>query len=201
MAFTLRTISITDEEILKEQTHFENILRNAELIKINMTEAYLKYKSFTDLEGIAPSIDYDDEISCDVVKGNIIKIKMNGLLPFINNEHKIDSKVYFRELRDHYVPRLNRAIQKRNPNIAFLEKAFVLILQYFPNNRVRDLDNQFKSFIFNSLRFSQIIKGDSWQSVSYMDLGKFDENYSRTEIYISSFAEIKKVLEIANIFN
>jgi hypothetical protein len=199
MTFTLRTISTTDEDIHRQQDYFRNALMNSELLRIYLTEAYLKYQSWTELDRIAPAVDFDEEINCEVIEDNIIKITMNGHLPFIKKEHKMDTKEYFWKLRDHYTPRLNRAIQRRNPNISFSEKAFVLIMQYFPNDKIRDLDNQFKSFIFNSLRSTQIVKDDRWQSLSYMDVGLIDRENSRTEIYVTSFRNIQKLLSLTNI--
>jgi hypothetical protein len=198
---TYRSIPLREYEINQELDYYKKALMNAESMRINLTEAYLRFQSWTDLDRIGPVIDFDEEIRCDVVEDNIIKLSMNGHLPFIKKEDKLDLKEYYWKLRDHYIPRLNRVIQRRNPNIKFQEKAFILIVQYFLNNKIRDLDNQFKSYIFNSLRSTQIINGDSWQSVSYMDIGQLDENHSRTEIYVSSISDIQKVLKIANIIN
>lgn len=190
----IRQIAIEEADIQEQSDYLENALKNAELVRVNTYEAYLRFTDWVQFDKIGPLLDFDEEITCDVLDGNIMKIEMKGHLPFIKREHKHQAKEYYGQLRDHYIPRINKAITKRNPNIKF-DRAFVLIVQYFPNNSIKDLDNQFKSFIFNSLRFTQIVKGDSWQALSYIDDAGMDKENPRTEIYVSSRDNIQRLLE------
>lgn len=189
----IRHIPVDQHDIETQTIYLENAVMNAELLRVNTYEAYFKFLAWTHIEKIAPPVDFDDEITCEVIEEDILKIEMKGFLPFITKEHKYQVKDYYRQLRDHYIPRLNYAIQKRKPNVKF-DNAFVLIIQYFPNLVIRDLDNQFKSFIFNSLRATQIIEGDSWQTLSYMEAGGLDKSNPRTNIYVCHKKKLHSVL-------
>ncbi|QOY37607.1 hypothetical protein AWH56_008505 [Anaerobacillus isosaccharinicus] len=143
----------------------------------------------------------DDPVKSDVkvemYNEKIMVIRFNHLLPFYSSEK---SKVgYSQILKKHYSPTISNAIVSENPNFK-LKKAFVAIVQYFPRNMIRDLDNQFKRFIFNALRSSLVVKDDSFHYLQYMDIGLVDNSIGnetgRTEVYVTEWENMDQVLRI-----
>ncbi|WP_157052515.1 RusA family crossover junction endodeoxyribonuclease [Ornithinibacillus contaminans] len=64
------------------------------------------------------------------------------------------------------------------------DKAFMTIIHYFPDNRSRDLDNNYYKPIIDSIRKARIIEDDSWQNVSLLTLGDLADK-EKIEVYVT----------------
>jgi len=109
----------------------------------------------------------------------VFQMKIPNPLPMYDEK----DQRYLKQLKDFYVPRIVNSIRNQKTKIRY-EKPFVLIHQYFPDLKIRDLDNRSKRFIFNGLRQGKIIIDDSWNKMEYMEMGSLDRDHPRTEIYL-----------------
>lgn len=138
----------------------------------------------------------EGSIHSSMVLNDVLLIHMDHLLPMINDKNLKD-KFFFNELRNFYVPALSQAIMNQNPNFED-HRVFVAIVQYYPKRIIRDIDNHFIKFIFNSLRYSGLISDDTYENVFYMMIGTLAEKANGgtgyTEIYITESKNMKKVI-------
>lgn len=129
-------------------------------------------------------------------EGKILKLRLDFLLP-IYQKIKTSKFSYYETLQNIYREEITKCLFKeknRIPNFIEAEKVFVIILQYFKNNIISDLDNRFHSIVFNSLRSARIIPDDSWRNLSYMEDGKHTKESAYTEIYICDYREKLQLL-------
>lgn len=137
-------------------------------------------------------------IHSKMLNDDVLLIHMDHLLPMINDEN-LRQKRYFNELRNYYVNTMAHSIKPLNTNFAN-EKVFVAIVQYYPTQVIRDIDNHFIKFIFNSLRYSGVIEDDNFTNIYYMMLGTLDTKKSSdtgyTEIYVTDKTNMNNVLNI-----
>ncbi len=88
---------------------------------------------------------------------------------------------------------------QENPNFQH-EKVYVAIVQYFPNNKIYDLENQFYRFIFNALRYAKVVPDDSFKHIQYSNQGYVDKikagKKGKTEVYITAQNNRDQVDEI-----
>ena len=70
------------------------------------------------------------------------------------------------------------------------ERATVFIRMYFPDPRVRDVDNFTTVFINNALRYARIILDDSFDRLAVVTMGSLDPAAPRTEITVIEGLEI-----------
>lgn len=181
---------LIESDIERVLENYERRLEDIEQIRIGLLKDYQflydEYLQFDEMDSLA-----DDMVSCKIKQENIVQITINELLPFYN---RIMKRKHYRELRDYYIPKISYAIRSVNPNVRF-EKAVVMIVQYFPDSSIKDLDNQFKGFIFNALRGSQIIVDDSWRNLSYFVTGGKSTKEPRTEVYVSDYKNLQNMLK------
>lgn len=119
-------------------------------------------------------------VSCKTLDNAAMKITIDNVLPHLP---KIVSEKHYRLLRDTWIPLMTEAILKENPQIS-LGNAFVFIEQTYPDRTVRDIDNRFRTFIFDSLVNMNIIKDDNISCLSVMEQSKVEKGVRLTEIYV-----------------
>lgn len=130
----------------------------------------------------------------------ILKITMNFLLP-IYHKTKNTKFSYYIALQDIYQQQLIRKLLHNRmtlPNFESSAKVFVLIVQYFNNNIISDLDNRFHSFIFNAFRSARITPDDRWQKLSYMEDGRKTEGKPYTEIFLGNYENMSEIIQFSN---
>ena len=71
----------------------------------------------------------------------------------------------------------------RQKDLTIKEKALVLIIHYYTDNKIRDLDNRNRKYIIDMIRNTQLVVGDSWQDLAIYEEGFIDE-CSHLQVYI-----------------
>lgn len=123
----------------------------------------------------------------------IFRVTMDFMLPHYKRTKANKTDLYL-AMSTTYASTLVQEIMKHNiPMID--EKAFVLIVQYFPNHIERDLDNRFHSFIFNAFRACGVIKNDSFENLCYMDEGRYEKGMKRTEVLIGKYSQMEEIIK------
>lgn len=191
---------VTAVEQAKEQLDYIEILRARQHQQLmNLHEEYI---NFTDSSN---QLDYEslykrigkNLIEVTSLNDNILKITMDFLLP-IYPKTKSTKFEYFTVLNEIYRERLVGILlhnRQSLPNFENSDKVFVLIVQYFSNNKLTDLDNRFHSFIFNALRSARITPDDSWQKLSYMEDGRKTEGSAYTDIFVGHYEDILDIIK------
>jgi|LSQX01.3.fsa_nt_gb Holliday junction resolvase RusA-like endonuclease len=64
------------------------------------------------------------------------------------------------------------------------DRAIVWIGMYFPDARVRDLDNYTTKFILDALVALGVLQDDNHSRVSLITTGEVDQSYPRTEVFV-----------------
>lgn len=140
----------------------------------------------------------NESIHSSMLTKDVLLIQLDHLLPMINDEN-LREKRYFNELRNYYVPALTKSIDQVKANFKY-DKVFVSIVQYYPIKIVRDIDNHFIKFIFNSLRYSGVVPDDSFENIFFMMLGTLASDKSSdtgyTEIYITDHKKMNQVINL-----
>lgn len=179
-----RAIDHLHKSYIEEAIHLEYVKK--ELIK------QLDRKSLTN-EGLK-----EESIISSMIADDILLIQLDHLLPMIKDEN-LKEKHFFNELRNFYVPALSNAILRQNPNFES-GKVFVAIVQYYPKRIIRDVDNHFIKFVFNSLRYSGIVPDDTYENIFYLMFGtlakKDTGGTGYSEIYITESKNMLKVIEL-----
>ncbi|MBA4533812.1 hypothetical protein [Brevibacillus halotolerans] len=182
----IRVYSFFREEIVEKKLKLEEAIKQLELVKCTMIDQLQEFMAMEE-DTYAKQISMIEDFS---IENGIFKFCINGRLPHFDLE---DTK-YKQKMRDHYQQKI---IQFANiydiKSRVTYQKAFIYLLHFFKNEVPRDLDNRSKKFIFDGIRYSGIIRDDSWKNISYMERGLLDNNYERVEIWIG---EEKNNIEI-----
>jgi len=48
----------------------------------------------------------------------------------------------------------------------------------------RDLDNRNKKYVFDAIRDTGVLHDDTWQDISMMDIGFFDEHSNHLQVFV-----------------
>ncbi|MDT3417157.1 hypothetical protein QO009_003052 [Brevibacillus aydinogluensis] len=178
-------------EVQERQQRLREALKNIELAKIALAEYYLDTQAWEiGMSQAYPHLPIS-VIQEHEITESYVRFVMEGVLPIIFD--KSDAK-YHRKVREHYMNQMVQFVTTNHIQRKFAP-AFVLLAQYFPDMKIRDLDNRSKSFIFNGLRYSGLIQEDSWFKLSYMDCGFLDKENPRTEIWVCNQSDMFEVLE------
>lgn len=181
-------------EILRARQHKKLIDTYDEYIKFCDSSLYPEYENMLNRIGDA-SINVSSELG-----GKFLRIKLDFLLP-IYHKTKNTKMAYYVALQDVYQKRLILKLithRKELPNFTSSDKVFVLIVQYFNNNMISDLDNRFHSFIFNALRSAKITPDDRWQKLAYMEDGRKTLRQPHTEIFVGDYREFSSIIHLSN---
>lgn len=179
-------IKLSKESILNDLEILTDSIRNCEVQKVRLFKLYeqklthlMMFQSAYPMKKLETKNEF--EILCSMYNDSTLKIEINDTLPTMP---KVMNGKQYQELRDYYIPAMNKAINKLKPKIEF-ERAFILFDQTFPTKRVRDFDNMFKSFVFDSLRYSKIIQDDCYDALTYFEKGEYKKGVMKTEIYVT----------------
>ncbi|MCP3764093.1 hypothetical protein NLX67_17215 [Domibacillus sp. A3M-37] len=112
------------------------------------------------------------------------KMELNFNFPYMKKTRE-NKRSYYEAIRTVYSRFMTGELDRQleHEPVARYPKSFVLIVHYFKGNRIQDLDNHFSSFVFNVLRYKNLIEDDSWMNMSYMEKGLPAEE-GKTELYI-----------------
>lgn len=182
--------------------HIETIRAKQHQFLLKVQEEYVHFcdsTQYPEYEKILTRIGHMEIELSSELENQVLKIRLNYLLPNYPKTKNIKI-AYYRALQEIYqFPLQRKLVLQRDqlPNFIDEEKAFVLIVQYFNNNNITDLDNRFHSFIFNVLRNSHITPDDRWQKLSYMEDGRKTEQKPYTEIFVGSYKLLNKIIELS----
>ncbi|MEK5217734.1 hypothetical protein [Psychrobacillus sp. FSL H8-0487] len=204
------TYSYSYKELAERLDTLKSSLDAMEIIKGNileeMFELHRHYNENTEIQLTEEFIEEKEKIANLMVKPSsaemieeieTLKITLNyNLLHY--PKVKTNKIELYEMIRKVYVADMQYAILGNAEVKSFYhnEKVFVLIKQHFPNNIVRDLDNQFHSFIFNALRSTKTVSEDNWKKLSYMEEGilSLDGN-TKTEIFVCDKTNMVSLLQ------
>lgn len=193
---------IKEVEEAKEQLDYLEILRarqHKQLFKLQ--DDFKQYAGKALLDDKSRELLLENSLfeAAAVPGKKILKLRMNFLLP-IYPKNKNTKFAYYTALQETYQEKIiSELITKRDhlPNFEKSEKVFVLIVQYFKNANITDLDNRFHSFIFNALRSARITPDDRWQNLAYMEDGRPADKEPFTEVYVGDYGNFEDIIEVS----
>lgn len=184
-----KLVVFLEQDLKEREERLVQALKSAEMTKILLAEQLMETRAWK-MELAIPSLE-STVIESHEETDFYVRFVLDGTLPMIFD--KSDAK-YHRKVREHYVSQIVRFVTKNQIKRNF-SPAFVFIAQYFPDGKIRDLDNRAKSFIFNGLRYSHLIEEDAWQELSYMEKGFLDRKHPRTEIWVGNQADTIRIIQ------
>ena len=204
------TYSYSYKELAERLENLKSSLDAIEILKGNileeMFELHRHYNENSDLQDTEEFRVEKDKLDALMTKPSsaemieevdALKVTLNyNLLHY--PKVKTNKIELYEMIRKVYVADMQFAILGNPDSKSFYDndKVFVLIKQHFPNKIVRDLDNQFHSFIFNALRSTQTISEDNWQKLTYMEDGVLSLNKeAKTEIFICNNSNMFSLLK------
>lgn len=99
----------------------------------------------------------------------VLRFSYDGLLPLY-----IEDDSYKQMISDYYFHATTSSYDFDQMENIF-DKVFIVYCQYFEDHKLRDLDNRNKKYIQDAIRHTKIIKDDTWEIVSNVDLGFIDD--------------------------
>ena len=108
----------------------------------------------------------------------VIQFSYEGALPLYQQ-----AGAYRAAVRYYYFRATFEAYDRNAVNITF-NKAAVLIIHYFKDKLVRDLDNRNRKFILDAIRQTGLIQDDSWRDLAVMEEGFHDPHKDHVQAYV-----------------
>ncbi|WP_046176728.1 RusA family crossover junction endodeoxyribonuclease [Domibacillus indicus] len=108
----------------------------------------------------------------------VFQFSYEGTLPLYQQDGKYRSAVryyYFRATFEAY---------DRNASDLTFSRAAVLIIHYFKDRFVRDLDNRNRKFLLDAIRQTGLIQDDSWRDLAVMEEGYHDPHKDHVQAYV-----------------
>ncbi|MBG9790983.1 hypothetical protein ABHN05_13130 [Brevibacillus laterosporus] len=187
----IRVYSFFREEIVEKKIKLEEAIKHLEIVKCTMIDQLQELTAMEENTYIK-QVSMVNDFS---IENGVFRFCIEGRLPHFD----LEDKKYHQRVRDHYQQKI---IQFVNINeirsLISFNKAFIYLVHIFSNEIPRDLDNRSKKFIFDGIRYSGIIKDDSWKYISYMERGLVGKTSEKVEIWIGDDerkVEIIKAIE------
>lgn len=200
-----KSIEDLEKEVVQAKEYLdyiETIRAKQHQVLLRVEDEYIHFYDGTQYEEYEKMLERIGHMHIELsseFENQVLKIRLDYLLPIYPKTKNIKI-AYYRALQEIYERPLQRKLilqRDQLPNFSEEEKTFVLIVQYFNNNNITDLDNRFHSFIFNVLRNSRITPDDRWQKLSYMEDGRKTDQQPYTEVFIGSYKIINKILKLS----
>lgn len=154
----LRTLETLKEDIMR---------RINELEDLNVESP--KYTTVYPLAQVKPKI----------INGYpVFQFSYEGALPLYDKEDNYPSLIrhyYFRATFDAYD--FSKITLKFN-------HACMVMLHYFQDTRIRDLDNRNRKYIQDAIRQTGIINDDNWRTLTTVEQGHHDPSGSHVQVYV-----------------
>lgn len=164
----------------------DRILKACELIETVRAELFLAYHELIKDELDKGELDIEPlpqekwEATC---QNGVIKIYIPDYLP--------KQRFLSKEMRNFWLKNMIFAIQSIVPAPHF-DKIFVYIKMFIPGT-IWDVDNRSVKVIIDGIRYSRLIKDDTFEYVAYGVEGSNMKPY-HTEVYIFDYNKINKIL-------
>ncbi|CAI8942694.1 putative DUF4065 domain-containing protein [Brevibacillus sp. IT-7CA2] len=184
-----KMVVFLEQDLEKREERLVEAIKLADMTRILLSEQLLETRAWK-TEMAIPTVE-STVIEAFEETDYYVRFVIDGLLPMIYD--RVDAK-YHRKISDHYVGQIVKFVSKNQIKRKF-SPAFVFIAQYFPDRKIRDLDNRAKSFIFNGLRYSLLTGDDNWQELSYMEKGFFDPGGTRTEVWVCNEQDMGRLIQ------
>jgi|SRR5690625_244450 len=163
------------------QKELEDTLKNIERLKVGIMKQLNELNANKD--SIAPTTVYPMAKVQPMIINEypVFQFSYEGMLP----HYKENDKEYNSMIKDYYFRSTIDAYDFEQITHEF-EQSYIIFVQYFENEVVRDLDNRNKKHIQDAIRNTNIIADDNWQNVWTTDLGFKDVDKNHVQVYVVS---------------
>jgi hypothetical protein len=115
----------------------------------------------------------------EVLSDGVIKVTIPELIPpYSVNTYDLNKK-----LRSRITGMVVKALFPLQGQIQ-INDALLLIVHFFPNKRISDLDNRANKYFIDGIRYSRLIPDDSWMHFSFMTMGALDKKRPHSDLYL-----------------
>lgn len=175
----------------------EKTLKHLDILRVNIMKAINDVKYNLDMSAyrkVKPAQAHPLSKVTHEVIDNIpyFQFSYDGMLPHFNerdNEH-------LSLIRKYYLKATLSAYDYSKIDYKF-KNAFIVFVQYFKDNIIRDLENRNKKYIQDAIKATGLISDDCWHSVWNADLGFLDPESNHVQVYLVSkedFANFYNIL-------
>ncbi|WP_067729882.1 RusA family crossover junction endodeoxyribonuclease [Oceanobacillus damuensis] len=160
------------------QTHYWEILKSLERLKEDTMQRMLEMDSQTADEGMKFENSLAKTTPLSINGYPVFQFSYDGMLPL----YKENDREYLRIIRDYYY-----RVTLGSYDFSLIETPFkhaaLVILHYFTDNRIRDLDNRNRKVIIDAIRHTALIADDSWKELSIVEEGHRDKE-NHIQVYL-----------------
>lgn len=122
-----------------------------------------------------PDVHFSDRLPKCLVRRReingylVFQLSYDGIMPMYDDDPK-----YQQEIRDYYIRATLRGYDWPANRQTF-RNAAIMVVHYFNDLSIRDLDNRNRSVMLNAIRYTGLIGDDNWKNVTYLEKGELDE--------------------------
>lgn len=167
---------------MKELSTFDVLKDSYEWIKSRELELHQQmvewqFQEEKQRNGDVPSGAYGEH--AEILSDGVIKVTIPELIP----PYSVQTYDIEKDLRLHIKKMVVKALLPIQEQVNITE-GLLLIVHFFPNKVIRDLDNRANKYLVDGIRYSRIIPDDSWTHLSFLVMGAVDRENPRTELYL-----------------
>ncbi|RKJ36966.1 hypothetical protein D7X33_37925 [Butyricicoccus sp. 1XD8-22] len=98
--------------------------------------------------------------------------------------YKEDDQEYLSMIRRYYFRATLDSYDYSKLKLPAMSEVAIIFVQYFIDNKIRDLDNRNKKYIQDAIRHTRLYGDDSWHNVWNLDMGFLDEEKDHIQVYV-----------------
>lgn len=185
----MRTLILQEHEISQKEAWLKELICQTELTRIKLYQELTDFQSRID-EDILP---FERQPIChvklhEIQSSPMIQLTYEGLLPLYSTDRK-----YNQEIRDYYIQSTIQGMEWGKTNIQY-KLAFICFVHFFPDMKIRDLDNRSRKWILDALRRTRLVANDDWQNTIILEKGLMDQENPRVEVFVGESEFMHSIL-------
>ena len=142
-----------------------------------------------------PDVHFSDRLPKCLVRRReingylVFQLSYDGIMPMYDDDPK-----YQQEIRDYYIRATLRGYDWPANRQTF-RNAAIMVVHYFNDLSIRDLDNRNRSVMLNAIRYTGLIGDDNWKNVTYLEKGELDEEgRCHVQVYVMDAGNLSDFL-------
>mgnify|MGYP001332348202 FL=1 len=142
-----------------------------------------------------PDVHFSDRLPKCLVRRReingylVFQLSYDGIMPMYDDDPK-----YQQEIRDYYIRATLRGYDWPANRQTF-RNAAIMVVHYFNDLSIRDLDNRNRSVLINAIRYTGLVWDDNWKNVTYLEKGELDaEGRCHVQVYVMDAGNLSDFL-------
>src|SRR5690625_4471794 len=166
--------------MIDEEKRYKELLKKVEEMKENIMYS-LNVLDYNEQTTKRTTVYPMARVEPFVVEGYpVFQFAYEGLIP----TYKENDLEYLSMIRHYYYRATLDAYDYTKFNKPVMNEVVLIMVQYFENEMIRDLDNRNKKQIQDAIRQTGLFGSDSWNNLWNFDIGFLDEEKNHVQVYV-----------------